>query len=459
MVCLPTVTHAQVVLAGRLTTTTTGEQFNAGSQDASISPDGRYIAFVSSSSNIGQPSNGSLNVYRYDLVTDEYLLATPVLGGGNSNAPSISEGGLSLAFESQADNLAAAGNPSGFSDVFYSYAYDAGQGAIAFDTYLVSQGVGGAVPNGASQNASISGNGLYVAFLSYASNLIDNDTNVSPDIFVSDAATLFAGQPERVSVNNGGAQINGYSRALSPSAISSDGRFVAFAVDTPVSIDGSNAGTLEDVFVRDRTLGMTSLISKSTAGVAGSNSSDEAAISPSGRYVVFRSFSTNLVANRSGSLIYVRDRQNETTTNMPLPPGADSCEDPRISDLGDIVAQCNMPSPASQQAFLYDPAGDGAFYRLSTSLTDTNGNGTSGGFTGISADGGFMVFDSVASDLVPDDTNSAADVFGVIPEPDAASGCLVAIAALAVAARRRGKRRSRRRSPARRDTRGRASSR
>jgi len=441
LVCLPTVSHAQAVLAGRLTTTTTAEQFNAGSQDASISPDGRYVAFVSTSSNIGQPSNGSLNVYRYDLVTDEYLLATSVLGGGNSNAPSISEDGIALAFESLADNLAAGtGTPSGFADVFYSEVFDAGQGV---DTYLVSKGLGGAAPNGASQNASISGNGRYVVFLSHASNLIDGDTNASPDIFVADSADLFAGQPERVSVNNGGAQINGYSRALSPSAISSDGRYVAFAVDTPVSIDGSNAGTLEDVFVRDRTAATTSLMSKSTAGVAGTSSSDMAAISPNGRYVVFRSFSTNLVASRSGSLIYVRDRQNGTTTNMPLPPGADSCEDPRISDLGDIVSQCNMPSPASQQAFLYDPAGGGAFYQLSTSLTATNGNGTSGGFTGISADGGFMVFDSAASDLVPDDTNSASDVFVVIPEPDAASGWLVAVSALAVAARRRGKRRSR----------------
>jgi Tol biopolymer transport system component len=184
-------------------------------------------------------------------------------------------------------------------------------------------------------------------------------------------------------------------------------------------------------------------VSKSTAGVAGTGSSDMAAISPSGRFVVFRSFSTNLVASPSGSLIYVRDRQQNTTSNMPLPPGAASCEDPRISDFGDIVSQCNMAGPASQQAFLYDPSGGGAFYRLSTSLTDTNGNGSSGGFTGISADGGFLVFDSAASDLVPDDTNDAADVFVVIPEPDAASGWLVAIAALAVAARRRGKRRSR----------------
>ena len=293
--------------------------------------------------------------------------------------------------------------------MFYSQAV-AGPGGIAFNTTLVSKGVGGVAPNAQSRYASVSANGRYVAFYSDASNLITGDSNGAPDIFVGDALNLFAAEPERISVNNGGAQIDGPSRALSPSAISSDGRFVAFAVDTPVSIDGSNPGTLEDVFVRDRIAGTTSLISKSTDGVAGNSSSDQAAISPNGRYVVFRSFST-LVASPSGSRIYVRDRQNNITTNMPLPAEASNCEDPRISDVGDIVSQCNMNGPISQQAFLYRPAAGGTFYRLSTSQSFTNGNGTSGNYTGISADGNYMVFDSAASDLVPLDSNNTTDAF------------------------------------------------
>lgn len=442
LVCLPTMTQADGFLFGRLTAPVTADQLTAGGEAASISPDGRYVAFVSSSGNMGPPSNGSWNVYRYDLLTDQYLLGTQVLGTGNSYAPSISSDGIAIAFQSDANNLVGEGT-SGVADLFYSEAYDAGGGAVAFNTYLVSKGLGGAAPDGASQNASISGNGRYVAFLSSASNLIDGDTNSVADIFVADSADLFASQPERVSVNNGGAQINGPSSALSPSAISSDGRYVAFAVDTPVSIDGSNAGTLSDVFVRDRVAATTNLISKSTAGVAGSSSSDMAAISPNGRYVVFHSFSTNLVSNPSGSRIYVRDRQGGTTTDMPLPPGANNCEDPRISDVGTIVSQCNMTSPTYAQAFLYEPAGGGGFYQLSATPTLSPGNGTSGNYTGISADGVFMVFDSAASDLVAGDTNSASDVFVVVPEPDAAAGCLVSAAALAVAAHRRGKRRSR----------------
>jgi Tol biopolymer transport system component len=434
LVCLPTIANAQVYLAGRLGAPGTGDQLDSGSQAPSISPDGRYIVFVSSSDDLGLPSNGSTNVYLYDLVADEYLLATANVGTGNSTAPSVSDGGFALAFQSEANDLVGGGT-SGVTDLFYSEAYDAGQGEIAFSTYLVSKGLAGAAPNGASQNASISGNGRYVAFLSHASNLIAGDTNGAPDIFVADAADLFAGLPERVSVTSGGAQIEGYSSALSPSAISSDGRYVAFAVNENVSIDGSSTGNLEDVFVRDRVAGTTNLISKSSAGVAASSSSDMAAISPNGRFVVFRSFASNLVPSPSGSRIYLRDRQDNTTTNMPLPPSAASCEDPRVSDFVEILAQCNMNSGFAQ-AFLYRPQ-EGASYQLSTSLTDAQGNGVSADFSGISADGVFMVFDSSASDLVADDTNSARDVFVAVPEPGAVSACVAAVVALAATARRR----------------------
>jgi Tol biopolymer transport system component len=441
MTCLPALVRADVVLAGRLTAPGTNQQLTAGASEASISPDGGYIVFVSTSVNMGQPANGARNVYVYDTVRDQYWLAMSEVGlGGNSYAPSVSEGGGAVAFNSDANNMVSGGT-SGVSDLFYSEAFDAGGGQIGFATYLVSKGLGGASPNGASQNASVSADGRYVAFLSYASNLIGNDTNGKPDVFVADASNLFANPPERVSVDNSGGQINGDSFALSPSSISRDGRYVAFSVDTPVSIDGSNAGTLSDVFVRDRVAGTTSLISKSSTGVPGSSSSDMAAISPSGRFVVFRSYSTNLVPSPSGSRVYLRDRQQGITIDMPLPPGANSCEDPRVADTGDIVAQCNMNS-SYQQAFLYRVSEGGTLYQLSTSLTDTAGNGTSANYSGISANGMWVVFDSYATDLVPDDTNSSADVFVVVPEPEAVLGGVAAVAALAAAARRRISRRT-----------------
>jgi hypothetical protein len=119
----------------------------------------------------------------------------------------------------------------------------------------------------ASRYASISADGRWIAFFSDASNLIANDTNGAPDVFLADANNL-ASPPERISVVGAGNQINGPSRPLSPNAVSADDRYVVFAVDTPVSIDGSNPNTLEDVFLRDRQTGTTSLISKRTDGPA-----------------------------------------------------------------------------------------------------------------------------------------------------------------------------------------------
>lgn len=425
----PITSPAEYTFAGRLTSPGVGAQLDSGAQQPSISPDGRYIAFVSSSDNMDVPSNGNLNLYRYDLISDVFELATPGLGTGNSNAPSISESGVAIAFPSDANDLAS-GNPSNWSDIYYSLR----TGENAWSTELVSRGVGGVAPNDASQSASISADGRWVAFLSYASNLIAGDGNGEPDVFVADATNL-ASPPERISVTGAATQINGPSRALSPSAISADGRYVAFAVNTPVSIDGSNENTLEDVFVRDRQTDTTSLISKSTAGVAGSGSSDSPAISPDGRFVVFRSFSTNLVDSPTGSRIYLRDREFGTTGNMPLPEGAASCEDPRVSNTAVILAQCNMLSGFAQ-AFLYD-AVEGAFYQISTSLTAGNGNNASGNFSSVSANGLIAVFDSAASDLVADDTNASLDVFAVVPEPGTALGAFAAVATLAAAARRR----------------------
>jgi Tol biopolymer transport system component len=431
LLSLPAVSQAEYQFAGRLTTPSTDLELDAGGETPAVSADGSVIAFASTSSNLGVPSNGSTNIYLYLISTDTYYLAQTGLGTGNSISPSVAEGGGAVAFQSEANDLVT-GNQSGQSDVFYSIL--ASDSPVTFATFLVSQGLGGAAANGASRYPSISRDGRWVTFHSDASNLIANDTNGDPDIFVADAND-FTSPPELISVDDFGNPIDGPSRQPSPDSISADGRYVVFAVDTPVSIDGSNAGTLEDVFLRDRLLGTTRLISKATDGTPGSSSSSSPAISPNGRFVAFFSFSTNLTPSPSGSRIYVRDRLRGTTTNLPLPPGAFSCEDPRVSNRGRVTAQCNTSGP--QQAFLYDPfEAGGTFYRLSTSLTQQNGNGASGNFTGISANGAIVAFDSAASDLVANDLNSSSDVFAWVPEPGAASAGGAAIAALAAAARR-----------------------
>jgi len=398
---------AQPVLIGRITNPLTDAQANGTVRDPALSGDGRYIYFVSDAGNLGPPNNGGLNLFRYDLSAatppaNTVVLAMTGLGNGNSFTPSASAGGNRVAFESLSSNF---GGGSPFTDVFVSEAFPLPQGEVGFDTFLVSRGLGGVAPNEQSRFASISADGRYIVFFSDASNLVVGDSNNAPDIFLADADNL-AGATERISVDSNETPISGPSRALSNHAISSDGRYVVFAADAAIA--GANPGNLEDVFLRDRSAGTTSLISQCNGGAAFVGSSDQAAISPNGRYVVFRSFANNCGAV-SGSHVFMRDRQTNTLSSLPVPPQSTICEEPRVADDGALVMQCaSTEVGVAQQAYLYR---GGFFYRLSTALVNPNGNNTSGSYLDLSSDGNSVVFDSTATDLVTGDTNAVSDVF------------------------------------------------
>jgi Tol biopolymer transport system component len=206
--------------------------------------------------------------------------------------------------------------------------------------------------------------------------------------------------------------IAGPSRALSNRALSADGRLLVFTADA--AIDGANPGNLEDVFVRDRIAGTTQLVSKATNGTAFTTSSDQGAISGNGRFVAFRSFQAG--AGISGSRVFLRDRQAATTTSLPVPPGATVCEEPKVDDLGNVVAQCGSTSVGVAQQAWFWRAATGAWTQLSRTATQPQGNGPSGNLTDISADGTVVVFDSDAGNLDPGDSNTSTDVFVGIEE-------------------------------------------
>ncbi|MBK7043536.1 MAG: hypothetical protein IPH50_07500 [Rhodanobacteraceae bacterium] len=406
---------ADPVLSGRILNPVTSAEPVAGTRDPSVSGDGRFIFFVSTSNNLGVIANGAFNVYRADLsgATPPALslvLAMQGLGNGNSFAPSSSHAGSVFAFETLATNLG--GNQSGFSDVYVSYQISLPQDEIGFDTTLVSRGVGGTTPNGASRNASTSADGRFVAFWSDAENLIANDNNNAPDIFIVDVDGGLLGPTERVSVDSNEAQITGYSRALTNNAVSTAGRYVVFAADA--AIDGANPGNLEDVFIRDRTAGTTNLISKFSSGAPFAASSDQAAISSNARYVVFRSFQTG--TGIGTSRIFLRDLQLATTSSIAAPPATTFCQEPQVSDDADIVMQCSSSLGGIQQQAWFRRGNDGAFFRLSSTPMNADGNGVSGNLTDLSDHGDVVAFDTDASNLDPGDGNSSPDVFVAIEE-------------------------------------------
>src|SRR5207253_1163244 len=116
-------------------------------------------------------------------------------------------------FESDASNLVA-GDTNAARDIFIRDTQTGSTTRLSVDS-------AGAQSNGASYWPSISVDGRYVAFESYASNLVAGDTNGAGDIFVRDRQT---NTTERVSIATGGTEANGAS--LNP-AISADGRYVA----------------------------------------------------------------------------------------------------------------------------------------------------------------------------------------------------------------------------------------
>jgi len=286
-------------------------------------------------------------------------------------------------------------------------------------TSRVSVGPGGVPGNGRSGDASMSADGRFVAFASASTNLVPNDTNSAVDAFVHDRET---GTTERVSVASDGAQVVGNSFGTS---ISADGRFVTF----------TRAG---NVYLHDRLTGTTELVSVDSHGVQGDFVSLDSAVSADGRMVAFRSFAANLVPGDTNGQpdVFVRDRVSGTTIRVSVDSaggeanGNEGAFQPvSISADGRFVAFQSLASNlvpndtnATSDIFVHDQA-TGATTRVSVDASGAEGNGDSV-FASISADGRFVAFGSSASNLVSGDTNGIADVFVRGPDPTDSSADL-----------------------------------
>lgn len=195
----------------------------AGNDDSfhpSISHGGRWVAFASTASNlVSGDTNGTMDIFVHDRESATTTRVSVGPGGiqaigGASGFPAISGDGRVVAFESRATNLVD-GDSNGQSDVFV---HDRQTGI----TVRVSVGAEGAQASGASDRPAISGDGRFVAYRSRAS-LVPDDTNGLDDVFVRDTVTATT---TRVSLGSGGVQGNGQSGQRP--AISADGRWVAF---------------------------------------------------------------------------------------------------------------------------------------------------------------------------------------------------------------------------------------
>jgi len=386
-----------------------------------ISADGRFVAFSSSFSGIvPDDTNATRDVFVRDRllgITQRVSVSSAgQQGNGASSYPAISADGRFVAFSSWASNLVA-GDTNGTDDVFLR---DRARGT----TERVSVSTTGQQADGSAWGpVAISADGRFVAFTSAASNLVAGDTNRKNDVFVRDR---LLGVTERVSLGSSGQQGSMGSFCIS-GAISADGRFVAFESFSP-GFGGGAWSERAQVFLRDRLLGTTEVIGLSSAGELPDEPRANcfgATISSDGRFVAFTSLASNLVpGDTNGAFdVFVRDRFLRTTERVSISSDGEQADEGAFSaavsgsgrlvvfesDASNLVAD---DTNGAHDVFVHDRM-LGTTERVSVGASGEQANGESSmsESPAINTDGRFVVFTSAASNLVPGDTNDARDVF------------------------------------------------
>lgn len=388
----------------RVSVNSAGEPANGSALSPTITADGRYVVFQAAATNLASgDTNGVDDVFLHDRQSGETIRVSVGPQGQQANGvslqPTISPGGRFIAYVSAASNLL----------------WDDFNGSLR-DIYVLDRETGGfdRVEVGAKNRVgyALSDDGRYVIFDSERSDLVADDTNGRRDVFLHD---LQLNTTTRVSLDNDGRQLpydstagtvsnNGYFVTFeTPDGImlrnrigktttridrlpdgtnpmyagfspvsTPDGRYIAYLSDAP-GLATDDTDVFIDAFVFDRVTGATERVSVSSTGEGGNSNSGERfwnpeqrqlAISPDGRYVAFRSFASNLIADDTNGTwdVFVRDRWEGKTLRASR------------DENGQQVS--------------------GRFYAPSVSLS-----------------GKFVAFHSNSAGLVAADTNSYYDVF------------------------------------------------
>lgn len=270
----------------------------------SITPNGRYIVFGSSAINlVPNDNNNEGDVFIWDRIAEgqanKIKRVSVDFQGGNADdgsyGGSVSDSGRYVAFESDANDLIY--KKVGINrDVFV-------RDLETKQTKLVSESTDGKPGNGASSFAEISGDGHYVLFHSSASDLVQSDSNGASDVFIRDIVT--DAPIERVSVDKNGndAESNSYA-----GDISYDGHYVSF-FSNATDLISNDDNFVPDVFRRNMVSKKTELVPVSSNFFDNADGpSSSSAITADGRYVAFTSSATNiLVGENDIDDVFVRD--------------------------------------------------------------------------------------------------------------------------------------------------------
>jgi len=402
----------------RVSTSSTGVRASAGCYSAQLSADGNAVVFESDATNLGSvPDDGTtLDIFHKDIGTGKLTLVSSGTDGTRANSSSsnaqVTADGRYVIFETDATNLVPS-DENGSSDIFIKNV----QTGVLERVSVTADGVEG---NLGSYGAKVSANGRYVVFESDATNLVDGDTNDSTDIYRKD---LLTGAVERVSIGAGGIQgeFDCYR-----AQISGDGRYVVFQTSSRNLAPG-DTNTSNDVFRKDMVTGELVLLTTTLTPAQGKQEANSASLGgqihtvAQGSFMVFESNASNFT-NTDGrwkDVFHKNLTTGETicvSMNAQGQPGNRESFDAQFSPDGRSVmftsAASNFVTGDTNNTWdiFLKNLDSNAITHISAAANGTQANGMSRNAR-FSADGKHVVFESMATNLVADDTNGAWDIF------------------------------------------------
>jgi TolB protein len=267
-----------------------------------------------------------------------------------------------------------------------------------------------------SEVAAMTPGARYIVFTSAAPNLADGDTNETWDVFLRDRQTA---STTLISVSLTGTPADSSSYG---NAVSADGRYVMVTSLASNLVPGDGGDNVFQVYVRDRWLRTTSRVSESGTGVPANGSTYGNAMSPDGRYLALASDATNLVPGDTNDAtdVFIRDRARNTIDRVDVSTGgaeanagsyevAVSADGRYLAFTSDATNLVPGDTNGNSDVLVRDRRSR-AITRASLSSIGVEGNDFSAG-PALAPDGRFIAFDSIATNLVPGDTNAVGDVF------------------------------------------------
>ena len=320
-----------------------GVKSDTGSLGSSLSGDGDVVAFLSTSTNLDPADvDNTYDVYVRDVAGNDTELVSRADGAAGAKANKVSQGASISADGMKVAFISSADNldpdKTSVSSINHAYVRDLGSNTTRIQSR--ADGGSGTIADDGVQVVEIAADGIAIAFQSRSTNLDPGDSDTISDAYVRNSGS---GDTVLASLAPFGTPVNANGDSRDPS-MSADGRYIAFS-SSATNLDPAASNSYSDIFVLDTETNQLELASRADgAGAEGDNSSRNPSLSPDGRFVAFESSAENIAPDGDGEQdIFVRDLENDTTELVSLNSAGQNIAstyvaEPSISSGGERVA-------------------------------------------------------------------------------------------------------------------------